>query len=64
MMDPIYVERDDWFLTDEEMFRTMAKDIDQVDYYLFSLELAVETFILSLHRDITNHRAFMPAQWL
>ena len=31
MMEPIYVERDDWFLTDEDMFRTMAKDIDQVD---------------------------------
>ena len=57
MMEPIYVERDDWFLTDEDMFRTMAKDIDQVDYYLFPSVSAAAIFILSLLRDITNRRA-------
>lgn len=36
LLDPIYVEcTDDWYRK-EEMFETMAKDLDQVDFYLFS----------------------------
>ena len=35
IMDPIYVERDDWFRSPEAMYEKMAEDIDKVDFYLF-----------------------------
>lgn len=35
MMEPIYVERDDWFKSKEEMFEKMAENIADVDFYLF-----------------------------
>ncbi|MCU6763466.1 L-fucose isomerase and related proteins [uncultured Roseburia sp.] len=36
ILDPIYVERDDWFVTKEDMFLKMAEDIEQVDFFIFS----------------------------
>ena len=62
MMDPIYVERDDWFLTDEEMFRTMAKDIDQVDYYLFSFGIGRGDIYLEFAQRYHKPQGVMPAQ--
>ena len=35
IMDPIYVERDDWFRSPEAMYEKMAEDIDKVDFYVF-----------------------------
>ena len=35
IMDPVYVERDDWFKSPEEMFETIAEGIEQTDFYLF-----------------------------
>lgn len=36
LMDPIYVERDDEMTVPESLFKTMMKDNDQVDLYLFT----------------------------
>lgn len=62
LMDPIYVERDDWFLTDEEMFRTMAKDMDQVDYYLFSFGIGRGDIYLEFAQRYHKPQGVMPAQ--
>lgn len=62
MMEPIYVERDDWFLTDEDMFRTMAKDIDQVDYYLFSFGIGRGDIYLEFAQRYHKPQGVMPAQ--
>lgn len=35
IMDSIYVERDDWFRSKEEMYEKMADGIADVDFYLF-----------------------------
>ena len=38
-MGTIYIERDDWFTTKEEMFETMAQDYEKVDLYVFQFLL-------------------------
>ncbi len=35
ILDPIYVERDDWFKNPEQMYEEMSEDIADVDFYLF-----------------------------
>ncbi len=62
LMDPIYVERDDWFRSDEEMFEEMAKDMDQVDYYLFSFGIGRGDIYLEFAQRYKKPVAVMPAQ--
>ena len=62
LMDPIYVERDDWFRTDEEMFEEMAKDMDQVDFYLFSFGIGRGDIYLEFAQRYKKPVAVMPAQ--
>lgn len=35
LMPAIYVERDDWFTSKEDVFETMAEDVSNVDLYVF-----------------------------
>ena len=62
LMDPIYVERDDWFRTDEGMFEEMAKDMDQVDFYLFSFGIGRGDIYLEFAQRYKKPVAVMPAQ--
>lgn len=54
IMDPIYVERDDWFRSPEAMYEKMAEDIDKVDFYLFHFGIGRGEFYLSLQSVIKN----------
>lgn len=62
VMDPIYVERDDWFRTKEDMFREMAKDIGQVDYFLFSFGIGRGDIYLEFAQRYHKPQGVMPAQ--
>lgn len=62
VMEPIYIERDDWFLTDEEMFRKMAKDMGDVDYYLFSFGIGRGDIYLEFAERTQKPVGVMPAQ--
>lgn len=62
IMDPIYVERDDWFRSDEEMYRTMAKDMDEVDFYLFSFGIGRGDIYIEFAQRYHKTQGIMPAQ--
>ncbi len=62
LLEPIYVERDDWFRTDESMFEEMAKDMDQVDLYLFSFGIGRGDIYLEFAQRYKKPVAVMPAQ--
>lgn len=62
LMDPIYVERDDWFLSREEMFETMAKDMEQVDFYLFSFGIGRGDIYVEFARRYHKPQGVMPYQ--
>ncbi len=62
VMDPVYIERDDWFRTDEEMFREMSKDMDQVDFYLFSFGIGRGDIYLEFAQRYHKPVAVMPGQ--
>lgn len=62
IMDPIYVERDDWFRTDEEMFREMSKDIGNVDYFLFSFGIGRGDIYVEFAQRFHKPQGILPAQ--
>lgn len=62
LLTPIYVERDDWFLSREEMFESMAQDIDQVDFYLFSFGIGRGDIYVEFARRYHKPQAVMPNQ--
>ena len=40
ILEPIYVERSDWFEMKEGIYEEMSKDINEVDFFLFSTGIA------------------------
>lgn len=62
LMKPIYVERDDWFLSPEKMFTDMAEGMDEVDYYLFSFGIGRGDIYVEFARRYKKPVGVMPYQ--
>lgn len=62
LLDPIYVERDDWFLSREEMFEKMAEGMDNVDFYLFSFGIGRGDIYLEFAQRYHKPQGVMPVQ--
>lgn len=60
LMDPVYVERDDWFRSREDMFEAMAKDMNQVDFYLFSFGIGRGDIYLEFAQRYHKPQGVMP----
>lgn len=62
LLEPVYVERDDWFLSREEMFEKMAEGIENVDFYLFSFGIGRGDIYVEFAQRYHKPQAVMPYQ--
>jgi L-fucose isomerase-like protein len=62
MMEPIYVERADDFLSKEDMFEKMATDIEKVDLFLFSFGIGRGDIYVEFAQRYKKPQAVMPNQ--
>ncbi len=60
VMEPIYVERNEDFMSPESMFETMAQDIDQVDLFLFNTEIGRTDITTEFAQRYKKPIAIMP----
>lgn len=62
ILDPIYVEREDDFLSKEDMFEKMAVGMENVDLYLFSFGIGRGDIYLEFAQRFKKPQAVMPNQ--
>ena len=60
LLEPIYVERYEDFLSPESMFEAMAKDITNVDLYLIGLEIARGDIVVEFANRTKKPIAIVP----
>lgn len=60
LLDPIYVERDDWFTTKENVFLKMAEGIENVDFYIFSTGIGRGDLYLEFAQRYKKPMGVMP----
>lgn len=60
LMNPIYVERDDWFKSEESMFETIGQNVDEVDLFLFNFMIGRGDIYIEAAQRFNKPVAIMP----